>query len=439
MTTTKYIVPIALSCAILLCGTAESVLSQDAAAVSKADLPFPKKFDATKYLGKWYEIARLPSPSQPGELLATAEYSVGKNAGDIIVKNTAYDAKGKEVQTVTGRAKLLSGDPPRMAVSFGPVTSKEANYYVMHVSKNYDVAVVGTPSRKSLWILARKPTLGKKRVARLVQMANKVGFATDKLIVSDWKSAGHTQKPKFNAKRLLGTWKYVSGEKNGADLEGKHFKDQRVEITKEAIKLKSPDFEFVLSYEFMDKTEPQAVKLTITKSPFGAGQATNGILELKKDMLKLCYPPMGGDMPTKFAGPEGSGLHYFVLKRAPTKLSVEKMIGVWTYASGETEGGKVGEDRLSGSKVEITKDTLTLKSDEASFVMEYKLDTTQEPAALNLKIVEGPFGEGSSAAGIADLKNGKLFICYDPRGGDAPTKFDADAGHLFVLSRDEKE
>jgi uncharacterized protein (TIGR03067 family) len=245
----------------------------------------------------------------------------------------------------------------------------------------------------------------------------------------------HSSKPKFDANQVLGTWNYVSGEKNGVDLNEDHFKDQEVVITKDAITLKSPQFTFVIDYEFTENTLPQAVKLTITSSPFGAGQKSNGIIELDKDTLKLCYPPMGGDSPTDFDGKAGSNQHYFVLKRAAEKLTAKELVGVWDYVSGETDGRKLDKDHFRGSQVEITEDTLTLSSGDATFLMEYKLDSTKHPAVLDLKIVEGPFGQGSSASGIAQFKDGKLFICYPPRGGSAATKFEAGAEHsLFILS-----
>jgi uncharacterized protein (TIGR03067 family) len=244
-----------------------------------------------------------------------------------------------------------------------------------------------------------------------------------------------SSKAKFNANQILGTWNYLSGEKNGVELNEDHFTDQEVVITKDDITLKSLQLTFVINYEFVENTLPQAVKMTITKSPFGAGQKTNGIIELNKDTLKICYPPMGGDSPTKFDGKAGSGQYYFVLKRAPEKLTKEEMVGVWNYVSGETEGRKLDKDHFLGSQVEITADTLTLKSGDATFLLEYKLDSTKDPAVLDLKIVEGPFGQGSTAPGIVQFKDGKLFICYPPRGGGAPTKFEAGAEHsLFILS-----
>ena len=153
-----------------------------------------------KYLGKWYEIARFASPSQPGKTLATAEYSLGETAEELVVKNSAYDAKGKPVRAITGKAKLLEAPPPRLAVSFGPRLPEQANYYVMHIGKKYNVAMVGNPGRKSLWILSRKPTIAKKRLDRMIKIAKKAGFDTDNLLFGDWASAlAHSRRAEAQA------------------------------------------------------------------------------------------------------------------------------------------------------------------------------------------------------------------------------------------------
>ena len=77
---------------------------------------------------------------------------------------------------------------------------------------------------------------------------------------------------------------------------------------------------------------------------------------------------------------------------------------------------------------------------DAEFQMSYQLDASKQPASLELKIEEGPFGQGSTAKGIAQLKGGKLYICYHPRGGEAPTEFKASSEHsLFILRRAKAE
>ncbi len=55
--------------------------------------------------------------------------------------------------------------------------------------------------------------------------------------------------------------------------------------------------------------------MEITEGPAGQGSKSHGIIELKGDGLKLCYPAMGGKAPTEFAAKKDSGLHYFVLNR----------------------------------------------------------------------------------------------------------------------------
>lgn len=65
-----------------------------AAAEDKAPspLPFVRDFKPERYFGKWYEVARLPTPVQPAGTLAVAEYTAGKEAGRVTVKKYAKKA-----------------------------------------------------------------------------------------------------------------------------------------------------------------------------------------------------------------------------------------------------------------------------------------------------------------------------------------------------------
>jgi uncharacterized protein (TIGR03067 family) len=119
---------------------------------------------------------------------------------------------------------------------------------------------------------------------------------------------------KFDAAKLVGTWKYVSGEKNGEKIDKDRLKDQTVSITKDTITLKGEQT-FVIKYELDAKKKPATVKMEITESPFGAGAKAEGILELKGDELKICYTP-DGEAPKKFETKEGSKAHLFILKRS---------------------------------------------------------------------------------------------------------------------------
>lgn len=160
-----------------------------AAAEDKApdQLPFVRDFKPEKYLGKWYEVARLPTPIQPPGTLAVAEYTAGKEAGQITVKNTSFDKAGKKIADIGGQAKIADGDRPgRLLVSFGPVLPKTPNYYVIHVDESYLFAVVGVPDRKSLWILAREVPIAEETLKSLQEIAKKAGFDVAKMQVAPW-------------------------------------------------------------------------------------------------------------------------------------------------------------------------------------------------------------------------------------------------------------
>ena len=110
-----------------------------------AQRTFPKKFDSTRYLGKWYEVVRMPTPAQATGTLATAEYTAGEKDGEVIVKNSAYTADGKLIAAIEGKALLLPNDPPRLAVGFGPVVPKDPNYFVIHVDEDYNMPSSARP------------------------------------------------------------------------------------------------------------------------------------------------------------------------------------------------------------------------------------------------------------------------------------------------------
>jgi uncharacterized protein (TIGR03067 family) len=123
------------------------------------------------------------------------------------------------------------------------------------------------------------------------------------------------------------------------------------------------------------------------------------------------------------------------------KLDPAKLVGTWAYASGEVDGKKKSADDLKMGTVEITKDTLTLKSPDGTYVIKYTLDTTKSPARISMEITKGPQGEGSKAEGIIELKGDELRLCYPAMGGEAPKEFSAKEGsklHLFVLKPKKK-
>ena len=154
--------------------------------VAQADpdpLPSPAEFEPAKYLGKWFEVARLPTASQPEGSLAIAEYAAGDEAGTVKVKNSAYDADGEFIGAIEGKAQIVEGGAKgRLKVGFGPAVPEEANYCILSIHPKYRFAVVGSPDRKSMWILSRRVPIGKKKLDQLATVAEGAGFDTSKLV-----------------------------------------------------------------------------------------------------------------------------------------------------------------------------------------------------------------------------------------------------------------
>lgn len=146
-----------------------------------------RSVDLNRYIGRWHEIARLPMPFQKADESAIAEYE--RNADDTIsVHNIATRPDGSQ-HDIRGYAKVLN--PPentklavRFSTWFGPLipVPKEGNYWILHVDDGYQEAIVGTPDRKHLWILARSPNIRQQRYDALVATAERRGFDTSRLI-----------------------------------------------------------------------------------------------------------------------------------------------------------------------------------------------------------------------------------------------------------------
>lgn len=136
------------------------------------------KIDWTKYLGTWYEIARLPTPFENGCTNATAQYTLNAD-GTINVANKC-EINGQTVN-VNGTARIVG--PNKLAVKFenSPV---EGDYTVFYVDPSYSVALVGSSDKKTMWILSRNPNIDPNIYQKITDLGNKLGFDTSKLIVN---------------------------------------------------------------------------------------------------------------------------------------------------------------------------------------------------------------------------------------------------------------
>jgi apolipoprotein D and lipocalin family protein len=137
-------------------------------------------FDSDRYLGTWYEIARLDHRFERGLEDVSATYSARADGG-IDVLNRGYDVARGEWREIRGRAKFAGPpDTASLGVSFfGPFYG---GYNVVDLDPGYQIALVAGPSRSYLWILARRPDPPREEVERLVRRAAELGFNTQSLV-----------------------------------------------------------------------------------------------------------------------------------------------------------------------------------------------------------------------------------------------------------------
>lgn len=137
-------------------------------------------FDANRYLGTWYEIARLDHRFERGLEQVSAHYSLNLD-GSIKVINRGYDPEQRQWQQAEGTAKFV-GEPTigQLKVSFfGPFYG---GYNVLQLAPDYRYALISGPDRDYLWILARSASLPEQDLKFLVAEAKRMGFATEQLI-----------------------------------------------------------------------------------------------------------------------------------------------------------------------------------------------------------------------------------------------------------------
>ena len=145
-----------------------------------------KDFKLDRYLGKWYEIARLDHSFERGLTQVSAEYSL-KPDGGVKVINRGYSAAKQEWKEAEGKAYFVNGENEAyLKVSFfGPFYG---SYVVFGIDQqNYQYAFISGPDTDYLWLLARTPTVSPEVIKQFVDMASARGFDTDSLIYVEQK------------------------------------------------------------------------------------------------------------------------------------------------------------------------------------------------------------------------------------------------------------
>ncbi|MDY0191639.1 MAG: lipocalin family protein [Desulfuromonas sp.] len=140
-----------------------------------------KDFNLTKYLGKWYEIARLDHSFERGLTQVSAEYSL-RSDGGVRVINRGFSAENQEWKEVEGKAYFVNdANEGYLKVSFfGPFYG---SYVVFELEqKNYAYAFVSGPNNDYLWLLSRTATVNPEVIEKFKTRSQDLGFDIAQLI-----------------------------------------------------------------------------------------------------------------------------------------------------------------------------------------------------------------------------------------------------------------
>lgn len=142
-----------------------------------------RDFELERYLGTWYEVARLDHRFERGLEDVTASYGK-RDDGGVSVTNRGWDTDDGEWNEVEGKAYFRGdSDVGSLKVSFfGPFYG---GYHILSLDRaaaDYGLALVVGPSRGYLWILSRSPDVPEDRYQALVDQARGLGFPVEELI-----------------------------------------------------------------------------------------------------------------------------------------------------------------------------------------------------------------------------------------------------------------
>ena len=139
-----------------------------------------ENFELNKYLGTWYEIARLPNRFEKDLVGVTATYKM-RDDGKVAVINQGYkNTLDGKLKKATGKARIPDPSVAKLEVSFFWIFYSD--YYILELDTiDYQYALVGSSSDNYLWILNRTPQMDEDIYNKLVASAKERGYDTNEL------------------------------------------------------------------------------------------------------------------------------------------------------------------------------------------------------------------------------------------------------------------
>ena len=137
--------------------------------------------DLNRYLGTWYEIARLPNFFQRKCLASTANYSLRDDGAIKVINRCTTGGTDGKMSEVTGKAVVVDTKTnAKLKVQF--FWPFKGDYWVIDLGSNYEYSIVSEPRRKFLWILSRDPRMDETVLQNILGQLENKGFDVSRLI-----------------------------------------------------------------------------------------------------------------------------------------------------------------------------------------------------------------------------------------------------------------
>ncbi len=140
-----------------------------------------EEFDIERYMGKWYEIYRLPNSFEEGLEDITARYELMDDGKVLVTNEGRVKSDNSRIKQAKGKAWIPDPKKPsKLKVSF--FWPFAGDYWVLKIDADYNNALVGDPSGKYLWILSRERRPDPAIINELKEYASDLGFKVENLI-----------------------------------------------------------------------------------------------------------------------------------------------------------------------------------------------------------------------------------------------------------------
>jgi len=118
-----------------------------------------KGLDLQRFMGRWYEIASLPSFFQPRSGTNTrATYTLNADGTVHVLNETWCEGKRDAIEGTAYKADPSStSDEAKLKVKFYvppflPIIPVVGDYWVLYLDDDYQYALIGQPTRRYLWV-----------------------------------------------------------------------------------------------------------------------------------------------------------------------------------------------------------------------------------------------------------------------------------------------